>query len=141
MVLTVDLDPSLTETIFRASRSLIRKLPSFSGTSPHGASRSEAISRARGSPRDCTVLGDGLVGRGLTESELDGGAELAGVGPAVRVSGLGSLAALVQPVTNKSAPQAAKRLDRWTRCLISIEVAVTLTVWPGESRQLSGPQI
>jgi hypothetical protein len=141
MVLTVDLDPSLTEMIFRASRSLIRKLPSFSGTSPHVASRSDAISRARGSPRDCTVLGEGLVGRGLTESELDGGAEDAGVGPAVRVSGLGSLAALVQPVTNKSAPQAAKRLGRWTRCLMSIEVAVTLTVSPGESRQLSGPQI
>jgi hypothetical protein len=48
---------------------------------------------------------------------------------------------LVRPVTNKSAPQAAKRLERRTRCLISIEVAVTLTVWPGESRQLSGPQI
>jgi hypothetical protein len=141
MVLTVDLDPSLTETIFRASRSLIRKLPSFSGTSPHGASRSEAISRARGSPRDCTVLGDGLVGRGLTESELDGGAELAGVGPAVRVSGLGSLAALVQPVTKQSAPQTARRLERRTRCLISIGVAVTLTVWPGESRQLLRPQI
>src|SRR4029453_9676702 len=123
MVRTVDLAPSLTETIFRASRSLIRQLPFFSGTSPHGASRSEAISRARGSPRDCTVLGDGVVGRGLIESELDGGAELAGVGPAVRVSGLGSLAALVQPVSNKSAPQAAKGLERRARSLKSNEVA------------------
>jgi hypothetical protein len=126
MVLTVDVEPSLTRTIFRASRSLIRKLPSFSGTSPHGAFKSEAISRARGSPRVCTVLGDGLVGRGLTESELDGGAELAGVGPAVRVSGLGSLAALVHPASSKrSAPQAAVKREDRTRCLQGIEVAIT----------------
>jgi hypothetical protein len=140
MVLIVDVEPSLTRTIFRLSRSLIRKLPSLNGTSPHGASRFEAISRARGSPRDCTVLGEGLLGRALTESELDAGAELAGVGPAVRVSGLGSLAALVQPArSTKSAPQAAVKLERRTRCFANILGGITPKFLPGQSKQLSRP--
>ena len=97
----------------------------MSGTRPQGASRSEATSRARGSPRDWIVLGDGLLGFGLLELGLDGGAELAGVWPAVRVSGLGSVAALVQPVTSRSAPSSYQR-ERRTRCLAGIGVALTL---------------
>src|SRR5215207_4395958 len=88
MVRTEDVEPLSTRTIFLVSRSLIRKLPSLSGTRPQGASRSEATFRARGSPRDWIVLGDGLLGSGLLEVGLGGGAELAGVCPAVRVSGL-----------------------------------------------------
>ncbi|HET6760276.1 MAG TPA: hypothetical protein VFH20_13450 [Propionibacteriaceae bacterium] len=71
------------------------------------------------------MLGEGLLGRALTESELDGGAELAGVGAAVRVSGLGSLAALVHPAkSTKTAPQAAVKLERPTRCFASIRGAI-----------------
>src|SRR5215204_2001846 len=91
MVRTRDVEPLSTWTIRLVSRSLIRKLPCLSGTRPHGAARSETTSRVRGSPRDWTVLGLAvrLLRLGLG---LDGDDEFAGVGPAVRVSGLGSLA-------------------------------------------------
>ena len=100
------------------SRSLIRKLPSLSVTRPHGAARSETIAWARGSPRDWTVLGVGLL------AELDSVAATSSraSGPAVRVSGLGSLAELVHPVTRRSAPQAATKrraahpMPCWQRC-------------------------
>src|SRR5215204_5111104 len=116
MVLSRDLEPLSTRMIRLVSRSLIRKLPSLSGTTPQGVSRSEAISRARGSPRDWTVLGVGLLGLGL-----DGGSGLAEAATAVRVSGLGSLAALVHALTESRAPQAAasalegKFLGAWRR--------------------------
>src|SRR5207342_3142836 len=131
MVLTSDVEPFATRTIFLASRSLIRKLPSLSGTSPQGTSRLEASSLRRGSPRDWTVLGDGLLESGLLEFGLDGGAELAGGCPAVRVSGLGSVAALVQPLTRSSTAQAATKHECCTRCLADIGVALTCTVSPG----------
>src|SRR5215216_3052190 len=121
MVLSRDLEPLSTRMIRLVSRSLIRKLPSLSGTTPHGASRSEAISRARGSPRDWTVLGVGLLGFGLLGLGLDGGIGLAEAATAVRVSGLGSLAALVHALTESRAPQAAasalegKFLGAWRR--------------------------
>jgi hypothetical protein len=122
------------------SRSLIRKLPSLSGTTPQGASRSEAISRARGSPRDWTALGVGLPGVGLLGLGLDGGVGLAEVVATVRVSGLGSLAALLHALTTSSAPQASAEYDRRTRCLTGAGVAITSTVSPAPT-QVSHAQI
>ena len=98
------------------SRSLIRKLPSLSGTTPQGASRSEAISRARGSARDWTGAGSWTAGSRTVGLGLDAGVGLAEVAAAVRVSGLGSLAALVHALTTSSAPQAIAEYDRRTRC-------------------------
>src|SRR4029450_4155416 len=150
MVLISDVLPSLTRTIFRVSRSLMRKLPSLSGTKPQGATRSETTSRARGSPCVLTVLGDGLLGFGLLEPGLDSGDEVAGVGPAVRVSGLGSLGGLVQPVTRSSAPQAASRHERLPRCvkrgrlprcLAGTGGWFTSTVSCAQARQLSRPKV
>src|SRR6187431_3425042 len=103
MVRTCDFEPFSTRTIFRSSRSAIRKLPSLSGIRPQGAARSEAISRARGSPCEATPLELGLPDGVLDEA----GAELAAVGPAVRVSALGWLAALVQPAASNNTPQTA----------------------------------
>ncbi|HKX14516.1 MAG TPA: hypothetical protein VJN19_04935, partial [Propionibacteriaceae bacterium] len=85
------------------------------------------------------ALAVGLLGPGLLGSGFDGGAEVAGVGPAVRVSGLGSLAALEQPVTRSSAPQAAAKEEQRTRCLSGIGVAVTTTVSPVCAREVSRP--
>jgi hypothetical protein len=53
-----------------------------------------------------------VLGLELADSELAGaglirGDALVGVGPAVRVSGLGSFAALLQLVASSSTPQAA----------------------------------
>ena len=90
MVLTSEVESLRTRRIFRVSRSLIRKLPSLSVTRPHGASRSATIARARGSPRDRTVLGVGLLASGLLGAGLAAVVEL--VWSAVRVSPLGSLA-------------------------------------------------
>ena len=99
MVRTCDAEPFSTLTIFPLSRSAIRKLRSLSGMSPQGAARSEAISVARGSPREATPLELGLL-----DGALEGDAELAAVGSAVRVSALGSLAAPLQAVVSSSAP-------------------------------------
>lgn len=97
------------------------------------------------------------MGRGPAESGLGGGGELAGVGPAVRVSALGSLAGLVQPVSTSSALQTAMKLERRSRFFGCIEVAAitklsagaerppapaascVTRVSPGYSRQLLGP--
>src|SRR5215211_851312 len=141
MVLTCDVEPLSTRTILLLSRSLMRKVPSLRVTRPQGASRSVTISRARGSPRDRAALGVGLLGPGLLGSGFDGGAEVAGVDPAVRVSGLGSLSALVQPATRSSAPQAAAKEERLTRCLSGIGVAVTTTVSPVCAREVSRPEV
>jgi hypothetical protein len=105
------------------------------GISPHGAARLEAITRARGSPREATPLELGLLDGGLE----DAGAELAGVGSAVRVSAFGSLAALVQLVARSSAPQTAADRKIVHRCLAGADVGVTTTVWPVHARQMSRP--
>jgi hypothetical protein len=141
MVLTSEVEPLRTRRILRSSRSLIRKVPSLSVTRPHGAARSETIFVARGSPRDWTALGVGLLASGVLGSGLGAGAELAGVWPAVRVSELGSLPALVHPVTTSSAPQAATKGERCNRCLAGIGVAVTATVSPVDPKQVSCPQV
>jgi hypothetical protein len=141
MVRTCDAEPFSTLTIFPSSRSAMRKLLSLSGMSPQGAARSEAISVARGSPREATPLELGLL-----DGALEGDAELAEVGSEVRVSALGSLAAPLQAVVSSSAPQAAtnpKRLHRCLagRCLAGSDLRVTTTVWPAYSRQISCPKI
>ncbi len=121
--------------IFLASRSLIRKLPSLRGTRPQGASRSEAISRTRGSPRDATPLELGRV-----DGELEGGDVLAAVGAAVRVSALGSLAAFEQLVASSNAPHAAANRRGIHRRPACAAVRITPTVWPPYSGR-SRPQI
>ena len=72
MVLTSDVEPFATGRSSWRRVQLIRKLPSLSGTSPQGTSRLEASSLRRGSPRDWTVLGDGLLEPGLLEFGPDG---------------------------------------------------------------------
>ena len=78
----------------------------------------------------------------------NGWAIAAGVGPAVRVSGLGSLAASVQAVTRSNAPQAASqsgtlprrvRCERLPRCLAGTEVTFTLVLPSGPDVLGDGP--
>ncbi|HKN42696.1 MAG TPA: hypothetical protein VJW23_02140, partial [Propionibacteriaceae bacterium] len=97
--------------------------------------RSEAISRARGSPCDATPLELGLL-----DGEPEGGDGLAAVGAAVRVSALGSLAAFEQLVASSNAVHAAANPRGLNRRLACAAVRITPTVWPAYSRQ-SRPQI
>jgi hypothetical protein len=69
------------------------------------------------------------------------GAELAGVGAAVRVSALGWLAALLQPVASSNEPQAAAEVKSLHHSLAGADIRVTTTVWPERSRRISCPKI
>ena len=139
MVRTCDAEPFSTLTIFPSSRSAIRKLRSLSGMSPQGAARSEAISVARGSPREATPLELGLL-----DGALEGDAELAEV--AQRYGFRTGRWRALQAVVSSSAPQAATNPKRLHRCLAGrcppgSDLRVTTTVWPAYSRQISCPKI